>query len=80
MTFARPGGRPFGLPGTTALTTAILAAVALSTPSLSAQVAGHGSANYELAARFAPYRIRDLVKSTAVSPRWIEHGDRFWYE
>jgi dipeptidyl aminopeptidase/acylaminoacyl peptidase len=45
-----------------------------------AVVGGHGSANYELAARFAPYKIRELVKSTSVNPRWIERGDRFWYE
>jgi dipeptidyl aminopeptidase/acylaminoacyl peptidase len=43
-------------------------------------VGGHGSANYELAARFAPYKIRDLIHSTSVAPRWIEDGDRFWYE
>ncbi len=43
-------------------------------------VGGHGSANYELAARFAPYKIRDLIHSTSVSPQWIEDGDRFWYE
>jgi len=43
-------------------------------------VGGEGSANYALAARFAPYRIRNLIYSTAVSPNWIEGGDRFWYE
>jgi dipeptidyl-peptidase-4 len=43
-------------------------------------IGGPGSANYPLAARFAPYKIRDLVKSTTVAPRWIDHGDRFWYE
>jgi len=43
-------------------------------------VGGPGSANQELAARFAPYKIRQLVGSTAVQPRWIEDGDRFWYE
>jgi len=37
-------------------------------------------ANWELAARFAPYRMRKLVFSTSVSPNWIKHGDRFWYE
>jgi hypothetical protein len=45
-----------------------------------AWVGGHGSANYELAARFAPYKIRDLIHSTSVAPQWIEDGDRFWYE
>lgn len=43
-------------------------------------VEGPGSANFQLAARFAPYKIRDLVKSTAVQPRWIDHSDRFWYQ
>ncbi len=43
-------------------------------------VGGPGSANYQLAARFAPYKIPDLLKSTNVSPRWIDHGDRFWYQ
>lgn len=43
-------------------------------------VQGPGSANYKLGARFAPYRIRELVKSTTVAPRWIDHGDSFWYQ
>ena len=34
-------------------------------------------ANYELAARFAPYRIREMVHSTSVDPQWIEGSDRF---
>ena len=46
----------------------------------SIKVGGSGSANYELAARFAPYKISDLVHSLRVSPRWIEDTDRFWYE
>lgn len=43
-------------------------------------VGGPGSANYQLAARFAPYKFRDLLKSTTVTPRWIQRSDRFWYE
>ena len=43
-------------------------------------VGGPGSANFDLAARFAPYKIRDLVHSTTVSPRWIEGSEKFWYE
>ena len=46
----------------------------------SVSVGGPGSANYELAARFAPYKIRELVHSTSVAPRWIEDSDRFWYQ
>ena len=43
-------------------------------------VAGHGSANYDLAARWAPYKMREMVHSTTVSPRWIEGAEKFWYE
>ncbi len=43
-------------------------------------VGGPGSANVQLAARFAPYKIRELVKSATVTPRWIRKTDRFWYE
>jgi len=39
-----------------------------------------GTANYQLAARFAPYKIQSLIHSTSVSPRWIEGSERFWYE
>jgi hypothetical protein len=37
-------------------------------------------ANYRLAARFAPYKMRNLVYSLGVTPRWIKGGERFWYE
>ena len=66
---------------------AALTLAALGTPATSAvaqegavAVRGPGSANYEMAARFAPYRVRDLVHTTRVSPRWIEDSDRFWYQ
>ncbi len=48
-----------------------------------AQVQGESAvsaANYRLAARFAPYRIQDLIYSTTVSPRYIENSEKFWYE
>ena len=38
------------------------------------------TANYQLAARFAPYKLNRLTYSTTLSPHWIEGGDRFWYE
>ncbi len=41
---------------------------------------GPGSANYRLAARWAPYKIDKLIYSTTVNPRWIEGTERFWYE
>lgn len=43
-------------------------------------VGGPGAANYALGARFAPYKIRELVHSLSVDPQWIDHTDRFWYE
>jgi len=36
-------------------------------------------ANWQLAARFAPYKVGGLTYSTSVSPRWIGDTDRFWY-
>lgn len=42
--------------------------------------AQHGTANYELAARFAPYKIQKLIHSTSVSPKWIEGSEKFWYK
>jgi len=38
------------------------------------------TANYQLGARFAPYKIRRMVYSTTVDPKWIEGSERFWYE
>ncbi|HEX9730110.1 MAG TPA: DPP IV N-terminal domain-containing protein [Gemmatimonadales bacterium] len=52
--------------------------------SASAQEPAHprpsARANYRLAARFAPYQMSDMLHSTIVTPRWIEGGERFWYE
>lgn len=36
--------------------------------------------NYQLAAKFSPEKLRTLIFSTSVAPRWINHSDRFWYE
>src|SRR5687768_2906817 len=36
--------------------------------------------NYELASRWASAKVGKMVFSTAVSPQWLEHSDRFWYE
>jgi dipeptidyl-peptidase 4 len=35
--------------------------------------------NYELAARWMPQRVGRMVFDTTVTPRWLEHSDRFWY-
>ncbi len=36
-------------------------------------------ANYELAARWSPTKVGKLVFDTAVTPHWLDTGDRFWY-
>ncbi|MEL7123688.1 MAG: DPP IV N-terminal domain-containing protein [Bacteroidota bacterium] len=38
------------------------------------------NANYELASRFSPTKVRKMVFSTSVSPHWLKNSDRFWYE
>lgn len=43
-------------------------------------VGGHGAANWELAARWAPYNTSDMLYSVTVSPHWIQGTDDFWYE
>ena len=57
-----------------------LAAVTMLATPLAAQEAEEGPANYRLAARFAPYRIDELIYSTSVDPQWIEGSESFWYE
>lgn len=37
-------------------------------------------ANYNLAAKFSPSKLRTMIFSTEVKPNWINHSDRFWYE
>ncbi len=36
-------------------------------------------ANYRLAERFSPEKIKRMVFSTSVEPNWMETGDKFWY-
>ena len=57
----------------------LVAAILIAVP-LGAQEAAEAPANYRLAARFAPYRIDDLIYSTSVDPQWIEGSESFWYE
>jgi len=91
LTFVHPGdvrpGRGRHLPPAT-LGLAILALGFLGAP-VSAQPAQHPTAhpdnrvmgaNWLQAARFAPYKMSTLIKSTTVSPNWIKRGDRFWYQ
>lgn len=36
-------------------------------------------ANYQLASRFSPDKLRKLIFSTSVNPNWLKNSDRFWY-
>ena len=36
-------------------------------------------ANYELASQWTPTRVGKLVFDLAVTPHWLDSGDRFWY-
>ncbi|MDT8368231.1 MAG: DPP IV N-terminal domain-containing protein [Longimicrobiales bacterium] len=43
-------------------------------------VGGPGSANWQLAARWAPYQWGDMLYDLTVSPRYIRDSNKFWYE
>ncbi len=60
--------------------TAPAAPVLAQLPTAASASAATGEANYRLAARFAPYKMRRLIYSTSVTPRWIKGSERFWYE
>lgn len=47
--------------------------------STQAQNTPHHTANYDLAARFSPNKVKKMVFSTSVSPHWLKNSDRFWY-
>ena len=36
-------------------------------------------ANYELAARWTAAKVGKMVFDMAVTPHWLDTGDRFWY-
>jgi dipeptidyl-peptidase-4 len=36
-------------------------------------------ANYELAARFSPNKLKKLIFSTSVDAHWLKKSNRFWY-
>lgn len=37
-------------------------------------------ANYQLASRFSPNKLKKMIYSTAVDPHWLKLSNRFWYE
>ena len=36
-------------------------------------------ANYQLADRFSPDRLKKMVFSTRVDPHWLKNSERFWH-
>lgn len=56
-------------------------AVILSTSPviLSAQNESATKANYALASRFTPVKLKKMVFDTSVDAHWLKHSDRFWY-
>ena len=53
--------------------------VAFSAAALAAETMPVAKANYELAARFSPAKLRKLSFDTAITPRLLKTGGRFWY-
>jgi len=53
--------------------------VCLSMGTILGQHAEVTKANYALAARFSPGKIKKMVFSTAVDAHWLKLSDRFWY-
>lgn len=47
--------------------------------SLIAQETPVTKANYELAAKFSPNRLKKMVFSTKVDPHWLKNSEKFWY-
>ncbi len=56
------------------------APLAQQAPGPSAAPAATVVPNYDLASRWASSKVGKMVFSTGVSPQWLEHSDRFWYE
>ena len=57
----------------------LLFALLLANGKVTAQNEPVTTANYRLAERFSPEKIKRMVFSTSVDPNWLETGDKFWY-
>ena len=51
----------------------------LITTGINAQHTPKVKANYQLAARFSPNKLKRMVFSTRVDPHWLKNSNRFWY-
>ena len=70
----------FYLPFLMLLTIGFTAFSQSKTYTLTETSAGSAKANYQLASRFSPNKLRKMVYSTAVDPHWLKLSPRFWYE
>src|SRR5215472_13681417 len=61
------------------LSASLVAASALLAADNPAPMVKQTKANYELAAQWTPAKMGKMVFDTAVTPHWLEQGDRFWY-
>lgn len=57
-----------------------LMALSCSTAALAQQKGTESKANYQLASKFSPEKLKKLIFTTSITPNWINHSDRFWYE
>jgi dipeptidyl aminopeptidase/acylaminoacyl peptidase len=48
--------------------------------SSASRVGGPEAANYELAARLAPYKLEAMMYDARVDPQWIDGSEAFWYD
>lgn len=52
----------------------------IKTVTLTESIAAPPKANYQLASRFSPAKLKKIVYSTAVDPHWLKLSNKFWYE
>ncbi|MBU1012999.1 MAG: S9 family peptidase [Bacteroidetes bacterium] len=57
----------------------IILLLAIPVTNMMAQPSPLTKANYHLAERFSPEKLKKMVFSTGVNPNWLSTGDRFWY-
>jgi dipeptidyl-peptidase-4 len=62
-----------------ALFTALLVLTTVAPDVVASEPAPIHHANYDLAVRWTGQRVGKLVFDMAVTPHWLETGDRFWY-
>ena len=57
----------------------ILLVILFATPIVLAQNIPIDKANYKLAERFSPNKMKKMVFTTSVDPHWLKLSERFWY-